>query len=50
MKFLLLSKWLNGVSEMTKEIHKYKVDTIDEVGLMAFCRVDMPKGAKVINA
>lgn len=32
-----------------KEIHRYKIDTIDELGLMSFCRVDMPKGAKVVN-
>ena len=34
---------------MTKEIRRYKVDTFDDLGSMAFCRVDLPKGAKVIN-
>ena len=33
-----------------KEIHRYKLDDTNElIGYTAYCRVDMPKGAKVIN-
>ena len=32
-----------------KEIRRYKVDTFDDIGSSTFCRVDLPKGAKVIN-
>ena len=33
-----------------KEIHRYVVTTVNDTGLMSFCRADLPKGAKVINA
>ena len=32
-----------------KEIHRYKLDDIGDLGYTSYCRVDMPRGAKVIN-
>ena len=32
-----------------KEIHKFKLDNVNDLGISSFTRVDMPKGAKVIN-
>jgi hypothetical protein len=32
-----------------KEIHRYKLDNTNDLGPTSFCRVDLPKGAKVIN-
>lgn len=32
-----------------KEIHRYKLDDISDLGYTSYCRVDMPRGAKVIN-
>lgn len=34
---------------MTKEIRRYKLDMVDDLGDTSFVRCDMPKGAKVIN-
>lgn len=34
---------------MSKEIRSYKLDRVDDLGDTSFVRVDMPKGAKVIN-
>jgi hypothetical protein len=34
---------------MTKEIRRYKMDTMNDLGVANFVRVDLPKGAKVIN-
>jgi len=34
---------------MTKEIHRYILDDTKDLGYTSYCRVDMPKGAKVIN-
>ena len=32
-----------------KEIHRYKLDDLNDLGYATFSRVDLPKGAKVIN-
>ena len=32
-----------------KEIHRYKLDDTGDLGYSSFVRVDLPKGAKVIN-
>ena len=32
-----------------KEIHRYKMDNTNDLGYAAFCRVDLPKGAKIVN-
>jgi hypothetical protein len=32
-----------------KVIRKYKLDNMDDLGLANYVRVDMPKGAKIIN-
>lgn len=32
-----------------KEIRRYKLDDIDDLGITTFCRVDLPKGAKIID-
>ena len=32
-----------------KEIHRYKLDDVSDLGYTSFCRVDLPKGAKIIN-
>jgi hypothetical protein len=34
---------------MTKEIRKYTLDSMDDLGYTAFVRADLPKGAKIIN-
>jgi hypothetical protein len=34
---------------MSKVIHRYKIDRTDDLGTSSFVRVDMPKGAKIIN-
>lgn len=34
---------------MTKEIRRYKLDTINDLGYASYCRVDLPKGTKIIN-
>ena len=32
-----------------KEIHRYKLDDVSDLGYTSFCRVDLPKGGKIIN-
>ena len=32
-----------------KEIHRYKLDDVSDLGYTSFCRVDLPRGAKIIN-
>ena len=32
-----------------KEIHRYKLDDMSDLGYTSFVRVDLPKGAKIIN-
>ena len=32
-----------------KEIHRYKLDDVSDLGITSFVRCDLPKGAKIIN-
>ena len=32
-----------------KEIRRYKLDDTSDLGYTSFCRVDLPKGAKIID-